>query len=117
MSFPEAMNSVFSDYAVFSGRACRSEYWYFVLVNVVVSVFLRLLLFISQGFIVCSYIWWIAMLIPALSVAVRRLHDTGKPTICILLLIVPVVGWILLLIFYVLDSQPGDNKYGPNPKE
>jgi uncharacterized membrane protein YhaH (DUF805 family) len=58
----------------------------------------------------------LAFLLPSIAVAVRRLHDTGRAGWWVLLGFIPIIGWIALIYFYVLDSQPGDNRYGPNPK-
>lgn len=119
MSFMEAVKSVFSKYATFSGRARRSEYWYFTLFNFIISLVLSIL-FNASGlkfFQILSSLWSLAVLVPGLAVAVRRLHDIGKPGPWILIALVPIVGWILLIVWYCKDSDPGENDYGPNPKE
>jgi uncharacterized membrane protein YhaH (DUF805 family) len=109
---------VLKKYAVFTGRARRAEYWSFWLVNFVIIVVLS----VVGGFLgraVGSFlvgIYSLAVLVPHLAVAVRRLHDTGKSGWWVLILLVPFVGWIALLILLVLEGQPGDNEYGPNPK-
>ncbi len=117
MSFSEAVKSVFSNYAVFEGRARRSEYWYFFLLQLIVNVVVRILVNVSSVFSILAIIWALATLVPGLAVAVRRLHDTGKSGWFILLGLIPVVGGIIVLVFMVSDSLPGDNQYGPNPKE
>ena len=63
-----------------------------------------------------SGIYYLAVLIPSLAVGVRRLHDTDRSGWWLLLSLIPVIGWIVLIIFFVLDSTPGENQYGPNPK-
>jgi len=110
-------------YAVFSGRARRKEYWMFLLINILISVVLIAIdsligtfnpqtgVGLLQGF------YSLAVLIPTIAVTVRRLHDTGRSGWWILISLIPVVGSIVLLIFMLLDSQPGVNQYGPNPKE
>lgn len=110
-------------YAVFSGRARRKEYWYFVLFNMIfcfILVFADIFtgLFHEQiGFGVLSTLYMLATLLPSLGVTVRRLHDTGRSGWWILISLVPFIGGLILLIFTLLDSKPGENQYGPNPKE
>lgn len=107
-------------YAVFSGRARRREYWYFFLGNVLVSVIITIIgtLLSSEQFIdIASGAYTLAVLLPVLAVGVRRLHDTGKTGWWILLSLIPIVGALILIYFFVQDSAPGENKYGKNPKE
>lgn len=104
MGFPEAIKAVFSKYATFSGRARRSEYWWFVLLNFIVGCIPYV-----------NLIWGLVIFIPSLALCVRRLHDTGRSGWWLLLVLVPIVN-LLLLYFYVCDSQPGTNEYGENPK-
>ena len=118
MSFSEAVQSVFSKYAVFSGRARRSEYWYFVLLTLIASFVLSLFSsFLGDFGTLLPAIWELAILVPTLAVIWRRLHDIGKSGGWYFIFLVPVVGWIILLVWLCRDSQPGDNQYGPNPKE
>lgn len=110
-------------YAVFSGRAQRAEYWFFVLFNVIISILLTVLdavlgtFDVQSGYGVLSSIYALAMFIPSLAVTVRRLHDTSRTGWWILIALIPLIGAIVLLIFLVFDSAPGENDYGPNPKE
>ena len=102
-------------YAKFFGRARRSELWYFALFNFIVSLGLGMVdAFTGLGFL--SSVYGLAVLVPSLAVGVRRLHDTGKSGWWILVGLVPLIGWIVLIVFYLQDSQPFDNQYGPNPK-
>ncbi|MBQ5710127.1 MAG: DUF805 domain-containing protein [Alistipes sp.] len=102
-------------YADFSGRARRTEYWMFTLFNFIFSFVLGFVLaFIGLGFL--GYIYTIAILIPSLAVCIRRLHDIGKSGWWYLIGFVPVVGTIVLLVWFCTDSQPGNNEWGPNPK-
>ncbi|KUN73413.1 hypothetical protein AQJ46_09435 [Streptomyces canus] len=106
---------VLKKYAVFSGRARRKEYWMFALfAGIIYVVFAVLGVVTKQSWLVA--IPYIAFLLPGLAVTARRLHDTGRSGWWILFGIVPLVGGITLFVFSVLDSEPGDNKYGPNPK-
>tara|TARA_R100000005_G_scaffold96344_1_gene82558 strand:- start:2504 stop:2887 length:384 start_codon:yes stop_codon:yes gene_type:complete len=109
-------------YAMFNGRARRKEYWFFVLFNILASIALGIVDGITgtfndeMGVGLLGGIYWLAVLIPAIAVAVRRLHDTGRTGWWLLLCLIPVIGGLVLLIFMVFDSEPGDNQYGPNPK-
>jgi uncharacterized membrane protein YhaH (DUF805 family) len=99
---------VLQNYANFNGRARRSEYWYFVLFNFIISLGINLI-GAAVDFDMLGNIYSLAVLIPSLAVAVRRMHDVGKS------------GWFILIPIYNLilactDSQAGDNEYGPNPK-
>jgi uncharacterized membrane protein YhaH (DUF805 family) len=110
------------NYAVFSGRSRRSEYWYFglfylifygvtAIVDVMAGTFDR-----ASGIGVFTGILTLAFLIPSLSVSVRRLHDTGRTGWWLLIAFVPVVGAIILLVFLAQDSAAGANRFGANPK-
>ena len=114
--------SALKKYAVFTGRARRREYWFFQLIN---GLILIALIFVehkpgtvslrpSLGFL--SGLFVLAMFLPSLGVLVRRLHDTGRSGWWFLIGLIPLVGPIILLVFTLLDSQPGTNQYGPNPK-
>ncbi len=110
-------------YAVFTGRSQRAEYWFFVLFYVLILIVLSIvdtaagLTSSATGLGLFSAVFALAMFIPSLAVGVRRLHDVGRTGWWILLSLVPIIGFIVLLIFAVQDSQPGTNQYGPNPKE
>lgn len=111
-------------YATFTGRARRKEFWmYFLVVAIIeiaLSIILSILGLIGGVFVIIgsfiTVLFGLAIIIPTLALWMRRLHDTGKSGWWLLINIIPVVGSIVLLIFALLDSQPGDNKYGPNPK-
>ena len=110
-------------YAVFSGRARRMEYWYFVLFNLIVAFVLALidtLLGTTTGvssFGLLSGIYGLAVLIPTLAVLVRRLHDIDRTGWWILINLIPLVGTIVLLVFALTPGTPGSNQYGPDPKQ
>ena len=109
--------AVLKKYAVFSGRATRSEYWYFVLFNTIILLILSLIdgsLTSGEGGII-SGLYSLAVLIPSLAVGARRLHDTGRSGWMLLLMLIPLIGSIWLIVLFVQDSK-ADNKYGPNPK-
>lgn len=101
---------VLKKYAVFQGRARREEFWMFVLVNLIVTIVLNLV----SSFI--GMIYAFAVLVPSLAVGARRLHDTDRSGWWQLIGLIPVIGIIVLIVFFVQDSQPGTNQYGVNPK-
>ena len=127
MGFAEAVRSFWSNYATFSGRSRRSEYWFvqlfLVLTNLLVGVIDLILMdgdverFIANGGGgIVGLVWILVTIVPALAVLVRRLHDTGKSGWWALVGFVPIVGGIILLVFTVKDSDAHDNNYGPSPK-
>ncbi len=116
MTFVEAVKSVFTNYTNFSGRARRSEFWWYNLCMIVVQGVLSFLSQSSSIFAILSTVVALGCLIPSLAVAVRRLHDIGKSGWYYLFALIPLVGSIILIIWFAKDSQPGDNAYGPNPK-
>lgn len=103
-------------YAVFSGRARRREYWTFVLVNFIVVLVLTGVDSAVGTAGVLAGLFNLAMLVPGIAVGTRRLHDTDRSGWLLLIGLIPLVGAIVLIVFFVQDSQPGDNQYGPNPK-
>jgi uncharacterized membrane protein YhaH (DUF805 family) len=108
---------VLKKYAVFGGRARRKEYWMFILFNVIIAMVLGVVeaLLGSPG--VLGMLYCLAVVIPSIAVAVRRLHDTDRSGWWFLIVLVPLIGSIVLIVFMVLDSTPGQNQYGENPKE
>lgn len=108
MDFMTAVKTCFAKYADFNGRATRSEYWYFFLFNFIVGIVLGWIPFL--GWLVS-----LALLVPSLAVAWRRLHDMGKSGAFYLFILIPLVGWIFVLIWLCKETQPGDNQYGPQP--
>lgn len=114
---------VLNKYAEFNGRAGRAEYWYFILFNFLIMIGLNILSAMFGKIPGLGMILWataslygLAMIVPGLAVAVRRLHDTNKSGWWILICLIPLLGAIVLIVFMILDSQPDANQYGPNPK-
>ncbi|MFC4870211.1 DUF805 domain-containing protein [Negadavirga shengliensis] len=102
-------------FAQFTGRARRSEYWYFVLFNLLIGLGLVMIdAFMGTAFL--NMIYSLLVIVPGLAVSVRRLHDTGRSGWWLLIGLVPIIGMIILIVFLVQDSHPYDNQYGPNPK-
>jgi len=129
----EQFNRYFLDtlknrYAQFDGRASRSEFWYFALfyflIDIVVASIdafvLNPMLGLTPdqaaqgGFL--QMIFALALIIPSIALSIRRLHDIGKSGWWYLLVLIPIIGWFILIYFYILDSQPGSNQFGENPK-
>ena len=127
MGFGEAVKSFWSHYSKFKGRSRRSEYWwiqlFLVITNLAVAAIDLALMngdvdrFIANGGGgIVGLIWILVTIVPALAVLVRRLHDTGKSGWWALIGFVPLIGGIVLLVFTVLDSDAGENKFGVSPK-
>ncbi len=122
---------VLRKYAVFSGRARRKEYWMYTLFNIIFVIAAMILdnlmgttfkmdtgygvQNLPYGYVYLAYV--LAVFIPGLAVAVRRLHDVGKSGWMLLIALIPLIGAIWLLVLLVTDSNPGENQYGLNPKE
>jgi uncharacterized membrane protein YhaH (DUF805 family) len=121
MSFVAAIGSFFSKYATFSGRARRSEFWFAVLFTSLVSIAISIVWpgttvvvdgMTFQQASVPSNLWQLAIFIPSLALSVRRLHDVGRKGTYYFFILLPIVGWILLFIQLVKDSEPGPNAFG-----
>ena len=114
---------VLKNYATFSGRARRKEYWMFFLISALISIVLTLLDILLGTYSVeyeaglFSGLYSLLILIPSIAVVVRRLHDTDRSGWWILISLIPLIGVIVLFVFIGLDSQPGTNRFGANPKE
>jgi uncharacterized membrane protein YhaH (DUF805 family) len=106
MTFQESIQICFKKYADFSGRASRSEYWWFVLFTSIVSVVLTL-----AGGEIASGIFSVATLIPSLAVGARRLHDLGKSGWFLLISLIPLIG-ILVLIYWFVQPSAESNQFG-----
>ena len=105
-------------YAEFAGRARRKEYWMFVLVNFLIAIAISIgggILGLEEGTAVISGLYSLAVLVPGIAVTVRRLHDTGRSGLWMLIALIPIAGPIAMLIFLCGVSKPGENEYGPNP--
>lgn len=124
MNFQTAIKTGFSKYVTFSGRARRSEFWFWALfaflVGVVASIIDTVLgTTTSTGVGLISSIASLGLLLPGLAVSWRRMHDIGRTGLWALSPLIPIAGFVFLIIFIVWacqDSQPGTNQHGPNPK-
>lgn len=108
--------SVLKKYATFTGRAHRAEYWMFFLFNFIIAVVLSAVDALVGSPLILISIYLLAVLIPSIAVGIRRMHDTSRSGWWLLIVLVPLVGGIWFFVLTVLDSTPGDNQYGPNPK-
>ncbi|AYK17685.1 DUF805 domain-containing protein [Aeromonas veronii] len=109
--------SVLKQYAVFSGRARRTEYWMFVLCNVIVMLLLGMVdKLIGGDNELISSIYSLAVLLPSLAVAARRLHDSDRSAWWLLLGLIPIIGTLVLIYFMVCNGQQGPNRFGDDPK-
>lgn len=134
----EYYKKAFQNYSNFSGRATRTEYWMFQLINLLI-LFVPLVLFgcllgqaaatnanrnrdnLNLGIgplilIGLIGIYALFTIIPSLALQVRRLHDIGMSGFLLLIALIPYLGGFVLVVLYLFDSQPGTNQYGPNPK-
>ena len=127
LSFGQAVSACFSKYATFTGRARRSEYWWFTLLLFVIGLLTNIAYYVvlfqgngdlsrAQSVSVIGGIIYLVFFLPSIAVLFRRLHDTGHSGWCWLLGIIPLVGAIILLVWCCQDSDPMPNKYGPSPK-
>ncbi len=110
MSFMDAVKSGFSNYITIQGRAPRSAYWWWALFIFLASIVLGL----GAGGLLGT-LFSLGTLLPSITVGVRRLHDTGRTGWWLLIVLVPVVGVIVLLVFFVMRGNEGANDYGPDP--
>lgn len=118
MSFADAVQKCLSMYAVFSGRARRSEYWWFYLFFILfyLAAVLVEVAVLGTETPILQLIVIAALVIPMLAVSVRRVHDTGRSGWWLLISVIPLIGGIWMFVLTVLDSEPSENKYGPSPK-
>ncbi|MEJ0002147.1 MAG: DUF805 domain-containing protein [bacterium] len=108
-------------YSDFRSRSTRTEYWMFILCNFIVGIAIGIIegmlrLKGPYGIGIITILYTIASIVPSIALTVRRLHDTSHSGWWALICLVPIVGWLVLLVFALTDSTPGDNMYGPNPK-
>jgi uncharacterized membrane protein YhaH (DUF805 family) len=114
---------VLKQYANFSGRSRRKEFWMFTLFSFLISVVLAILDGLlgtrpssSYGTGLLGFLYGLAVLLPTLGVTVRRLHDTNRSGFWVLIGLIPIVGWIVLIVFCALPGNTGPNSHGADPK-
>ncbi|MCL3881147.1 DUF805 domain-containing protein [Marivita sp. GX14005] len=114
----QAVRAVISKYATFQGRASRPEFWWWVLVYLIVMFLASMLDSTLFGWMdddaqVITPLLSLALLLPNLAVGARRLHDSGRSGWWLLIGLIPVIGLLVLIYFYVQRSEPGPNRFGP----
>ena len=113
MEFKEAVAHVFSNYATFNGRACRSEYWWFVLFSFLAGIVTAIISAITMGGGgPLMVLLQLALFLPGLAVAVRRLHDIDKSGWWYLIILIPLIGAIVLMIWFCRKGTVGPNRFG-----
>jgi uncharacterized membrane protein YhaH (DUF805 family) len=117
VTFGEAVKSGFDNYANFNGRASRPAFWWWFLFGILVGVGANILDAIFGSYPVFTGIAGLALLLPDLAVGVRRLHDTGRTGWWLLIGLIPLIGFIVLLIFYLQEGDQGENEYGAPPAD
>jgi len=116
VTFIEAIRkAILENYCNFSGRASRSEYWWYALFTLLLGSVLSVIFGDGSVAYIISGVVSIALFLPGLGLAVRRLHDTGKCGWWVLLSLIPLVGLVILVIWMCQPSTPADNQYGPEP--
>ena len=114
MGFSEAISSCFSNYATFTGRSTRPEYWYWALFCTIGGIVLWFIAvaIAHVGGLILDWVFRLATIVPSIAVGARRLHDTDRSGWWQLLAFVPVIGWIILLVWYCQPGTPGGNRFG-----
>ena len=117
MTFSEAISSGFRNYVGFSGRAARSEFWFWILFTVLVSIVTTIidLGVLSSKVQPISAIWSLATFLPSLAMGVRRLHDTDRSGWWWLIAFIPLIGFIVLIVFWCFEGTRGSNRFGSDP--
>lgn len=113
---------VLRDFSNFKGRARRKEFWVFLMINSIMAILMTVLdeLLGTKNPIIYGYfscIYGLIALVPSIAVMVRRLHDIGKSGWWTLIILIPIIGNTILLVFASFEGEPDDNKWGPDPKD
>jgi uncharacterized membrane protein YhaH (DUF805 family) len=117
MTFSDAISSGFRNYVGFSGRAARSEFWYWILFTILVDIVASIIDvgILSSDVMPLSSIWSLATFLPSLAMGVRRLHDTDRSGWWWLIVFIPLIGIIVLIVFWCFEGTRGPNRFGPDP--
>ncbi len=114
MNFADAIKSGFSNYVNFSGRACRSEYWYWVLFVIIGEIVTRIIDY-GIGYPITYFLFSLAVIIPGIAIGVRRLHDLDRTGWWLFLGLIPLVGAIILIVWFCTQGTQGANRFGQDP--
>jgi uncharacterized membrane protein YhaH (DUF805 family) len=114
MGFGQAISAGFSNYVNFRNRASRSEYWFWILFYLLGAIVTGIIDFVLDVQLT-SGLFGLVMVVPNISVAVRRLHDLDRTGWWYLLVFIPLIGWIILLIWFCTKGTEGPNRFGPDP--
>jgi len=114
--FENYMDVITRHYVDFNGRARRSQFWYFVLMNIIVGMIVGVIQQMLSLGTMLSGLYTLAVFLPNLGLSVRRLHDVNRSGWWLLLAAIPIVGWIVLIYWDCVEGTPGPNEYGPDPK-
>jgi uncharacterized membrane protein YhaH (DUF805 family) len=114
MGFGDAIKSGFSNYVNFSDRACRSEYWYWVLF-VIIGIIVTRIIDYGIGYSITYFLFSLAVFIPGIAIGVRRLHDLDRSGWWLLLGLIPLVGAIILIVWFCSQGTQGGNRFGQDP--
>ena len=118
MTFRDAIRAGFANYVNFLGRAGLGEFWYWVLFIILAGIVTAILdaIWFRDFFYPVSDLFTLATLLPGLAISVRRLHDTDRSGWWFLLWVIPLIGTIVLIVWWVQQGTPGPNRFGPNPR-
>lgn len=108
-------DAVMKNYANFAGRLSVGGYWRYFAVSIGISIVLYILGLAASIFFILYILYALATIVPAIAAGIRRLHDIGKPGVNILIGLIPFVGFIILIVWFVKAGDVGDNAYGPPP--
>ena len=127
MNFTQAVTAGYQGFVKFNGRSSRSEFWYWTLFQVIVSVVISFIfggghMTTGEGGVSMNYegglvanLWALANLLPGIAVSIRRLHDINRSGWWLFIALIPLVGWIILIVWDCQEGTAGDNQYGPPP--
>lgn len=116
MGFTDSIQHSFKKFADFSGRASKQEWMYFFLLYLAVGLVVSIITRISDGAGAFVSLLSLVLLVPMLAVSWRRFHDQGRSGLRTLIWLVPLVGWIIYIIWSIAPGEPGPNAHGPNPE-
>jgi uncharacterized membrane protein YhaH (DUF805 family) len=115
MTFTQAISSGFSNYINFTGRASRSAFWYWGLFGFLIGIIADIIDYSMDTSYVIGQLWGLVLLLPNLAVGARRLHDTDRSGFWLFIGLLPLIGWIVLIVWWCMKGTNGSNRYGADP--